>query len=103
MLVYTATKAGFLDDVRANRIDEAIQTGESRPRAVEGGDRVLAGSLNIDGQLWIEAHHVGDDRAISRMQRMLDEARLRQPPIQRVADRIAAVMVELSEAALSES
>jgi heavy metal translocating P-type ATPase len=76
-----------------SQIDEAILTGESRPRQVDPGDRLLAGSLNLSGQLWLEARHVGEDRAISRMQRMLDEARLHQPPIQRVADRIAAVFV----------
>jgi Cu+-exporting ATPase len=76
-----------------SHVNESILTGESRPRQVDPGDRLLAGSLNLDGQLWIEARHTGADRAISRMQRMLDEARLHQPPIQRVADRIAAAFV----------
>jgi Cu+-exporting ATPase len=76
-----------------SHVNESILTGESRPRQVDPGDRLLAGSLNLDGQLWIEARHIGEDRAISRMQRMLDEARLHQPPIQRVADRIAAAFV----------
>ena len=76
-----------------SHVNESILTGESRPRQVNPGDRLLAGSLNLDGQVWIEARHIGADRAISRMQRMLDEARLHQPPIQRVADRIASAFV----------
>jgi Cu2+-exporting ATPase len=77
----------------ASHLDEASLTGESRPRAVAPGDRVLAGSINLDGLIWVEAKRVGGDRLIEQVQRLLHEARQQQPPIQRLADRVAAVFV----------
>jgi heavy metal translocating P-type ATPase len=77
----------------ASRVDESSMTGESRPRAVQPGDRLLAGSVNLDGALWLRAESVGDDTAVSRVETMLLEARLRQPAIQRAADRASALFV----------
>lgn len=74
-------------------VNEASLTGESTPRAVSMNDTVMAGSVSVDGQLWIEATQVGDDRTLAQTQRLLDAARLHQLPIQRVVDRIAAVFV----------
>jgi len=76
-----------------SHVDEAIVTGESRPRRIGPGDRVLAGTVNLDALVWVRAREVGADRVIRRMERMLDEARRMQPPIQRTADRIAAWFV----------
>jgi Cu2+-exporting ATPase len=76
-----------------SHVDEAILTGESRPRRIGPGDRVLAGTVNLDALVWVRAREVGVDRVIRRMERMLDEARRLQPPIQRLADRIAAWFV----------
>jgi cation transport ATPase len=77
----------------SSRIDESSLTGESRPRAVQAGDHVLGGSVSLDGALWLAAESVGRNTAVVRVQRMLDQARLRQPAIQRAADRIAAWFV----------
>ncbi len=73
--------------------DESTLTGESRPREVGPGDAVLAGSINYDGSLRIVVRSIGQDRVIARLHQLLEEARLRQPPIQRLADRVAAVFV----------
>jgi heavy metal translocating P-type ATPase len=77
----------------ASLIDESSLTGESRPRPARAGDAVLAGSLSLDGLVWVRARRVGADRVVARMRQLLHEARLRQPPIQRLADRIAALFV----------
>ena len=77
----------------SSRIDEASLTGESRPRSVEPGDVVLAGSLALDGQLWLRADKVGSDTVLALMKRSLEAARARRPEAQRLADRIAAVFV----------
>ncbi|MCC7409847.1 MAG: cadmium-translocating P-type ATPase [Phycisphaeraceae bacterium] len=76
-----------------SHVQEAHLTGESRPRPVAPDDKVLAGSTALDGLLWITAHRAGPNRTIAQLHRLLEEARLHQPPIQRVADRIAAVFV----------
>ncbi len=78
-----------------SRIDEASLTGESRPRAVESGDSVLAGVVSLDGQLWLDAEKVGDDTVLALMERSLETARAQRPEAQRLADRIAAVFVPI--------
>jgi Cu2+-exporting ATPase len=75
------------------RIDESTLSGESRPRTVEPGDEVHAGTVSLDGQLWVEAKAVGEQRVAARVQQMLEHARSEQPPIQRVVDRVAAFFV----------
>ena len=77
----------------ASRVDESSMTGEARPREVQEGDRLLAGSVNLDGPLWLLVEGIGDETALARVERMLDEARLRQPRIQRAADRVSALFV----------
>lgn len=74
-------------------IDESSLTGESQPRPVATGDTVLAGSLSIDGMIHVTATSTGDNRTIARMRELLDRARAEQPPVQRLADRLAAVFV----------
>jgi Cu2+-exporting ATPase len=74
-------------------LDESSLTGESRPRAAHHGDWALAGSISLDGLLWVRARRVGAERVVARTRRLLHEARLRQPPIQRLADRVAALFV----------
>lgn len=77
------------------RVDEASLTGESRPRAVAPGDRLLAGAVSLDGQLWLRTEQAGDDTVLALMERSLRDARAGRPPIQRLADRMAAVFVPL--------
>jgi heavy metal translocating P-type ATPase len=74
-------------------VDESTLTGESRPRAVGPGDLLLAGSLNLDGPLRLRVERAGADRVVAQMRDLLRRARERQPPIQRLADRIAAFFV----------
>lgn len=88
----TAAVDGVIVDGRAH-LREADLTGEAHPRAVGPGDAVLAGAVSVDGLLWLRATAVGEQRVIARMQQMLDEARLRQPRIAQLADRVAAVFI----------
>jgi len=78
-----------------SHVDEAVLTGEPMPRAVSSGDRVLAGSVNVDGLLMIQAQRIGEECTVVAMRSMLATARLDQPPLQRLADRIAAVFIPL--------
>lgn len=83
---------GIVEQGRS-QVDEASLSGESMPRRVAPGERVLAGSINLSGLLVVEAQRVGEARAMMRMRELLDGARLRQPEIQRVADRVASWFV----------
>ncbi len=74
-------------------IEESSLTGESRPRVVAPGDRLLAGCLSLDGQLWLRADGVGGETILALMERSLADARKSRPEVQRLADRLAAVFV----------
>ena len=95
--VYTRAGEGFVVDAVVvegiSHVNESRLTGESKPRAVEPGHAVLAGTLNLDGPLWAKAQRVGDDCVIRQTQRLFEEARMRQLPIQRLADRAASIFV----------
>lgn len=74
-------------------VDESIVTGESAPVGKGIGASVVSGSLNGDGQLEIEARSVGEDTFVGQIGRMVSEAEASKVPLQRTADRIAAVFV----------
>ena len=74
-------------------LDTSALTGESQPRPVGVGSRVLAGSQNLDGALDLEATAVGAGRVQAEVERLLREA-LDQPGRHtRIADRVAALLV----------
>ena len=74
-------------------VNEAILTGESVPVAKGPGDRVLAGSMNGEGVVEAEATRVGEDTFLAEVGRLMTEAETSRVPLQRLADRIAAVFV----------
>lgn len=83
---------GVVDEGRSH-VDESSLSGESRPRGVAPGDTVYAGTISLDGQLWVSTREAGSERVVARVQRLLESARAEQPPIQRVVDRVASVFV----------
>ena len=77
----------------ASSIDESMLTGESVPADKGAGDSVFGGTLNQSGSLIVEARRVGGDTALSQIARLVSEALGRKAPIERLADRVAAVFV----------
>ena len=84
-------------------VDEASLTGESAPVGKEAGGQVFAGTINLDGSLRYEAREVGAGTTLARMAAAVERAQASKAPIQRLADRIAAVFVPavIAVAALS--
>lgn len=83
--------------IRSGRssIVEALVTGESMPLAKQPRDPVIAGTVNGEGVLDIEATRVGSDTTLEQIGSLLTEAELSRIPLQRTADRIAAGFVPL--------
>jgi heavy metal translocating P-type ATPase len=81
--------------VRSGRtsVDESLLTGEPLPVPKAPGDRVLAGSINGEGAVEAEATGVGSDTFVAQVGRLLTDAEMSRVPLQRTADRIAAVFV----------
>jgi Cu2+-exporting ATPase len=85
-----------VDGVVANGssyVDESMLTGESMPVSKGESDRVFMGTMNQKGSFDLRAEKVGKDTVLSHIIRMVREAEDSKAPIQRLADRIAAVFV----------
>ena len=74
-------------------IDESMLTGESRPVAKSAGEKVYAGTLNLDGFLRCDATGVGSATLLAGIVRLVGEAQGSKAPIQRLADRISGIFV----------
>ena len=74
-------------------IDESLVTGESLPVERGTGDQVVAGSVNGDGLLLIEAVGTGSETVLGRIIDLVQNAQASKAPAQRIADRAAAVLV----------
>jgi Cu+-exporting ATPase len=74
-------------------VDESMITGEPVPVAKKPGDAVTGATVNGNGALVIEALKVGGDTVLAQIVRMVSEAQRSRAPIQRLADRVAAVFV----------
>jgi heavy metal translocating P-type ATPase len=79
----------------ATTIEEAAFTGESRPRLCGPGDQVIAGTVNGQGAVLVEAGRIGEDLLAARMIEMVEQARRQASPSQRMAERLAAVFTPL--------
>ena len=77
----------------ASAVDESLVTGESLPVEKQAGARVTGGTVNGTGGLVMRAERVGRDTLLARIVQRVAEAQRSRAPIQRLADRAAAVFV----------
>ena len=74
-------------------VDEAMLTGEARPRAKATGDELAAGSINLDGLVEMTVTRIGGDTTLGTISRMSERARYARPGFVTLADRIASYIV----------
>jgi Cu+-exporting ATPase len=74
-------------------VDESMITGESLPIEKLAPARVIGGTLNGNGTLVIRAERVGSETMLAHIVKMVSEAQRSRAPIQRLADKVAAVFV----------
>lgn len=77
----------------ATEVDESMLTGEALPVAKGEGDTVTGGTQNTTGSVVVKALRVGTDSTLARIVRAVEDAQGSKAPVQRIADKIAAVFV----------
>ena len=72
-----------------SEVDSALITGESLPAAVDRGDRVYAGTLNLSAPLRLAVTAVGEGTLLAEIVRLMEVAEQRKARYVEVAERIA--------------
>lgn len=74
-------------------VDESLLTGEPDPVLRRPRDRVLAGTVSLDGAFEIITTAVGAETVTGQIGRLLHQALWQRAPVERLADRLSAWMV----------
>ena len=77
----------------ASSLNESMLTGESLPILKQPGDSVYAATVNGEALLRCRASGVGSQTLLAGIIRMVEAAQGSKAPVQRLADRVAAVFV----------
>ena len=77
----------------ASSVDESMLSGEPIPVEKTVGARVAGATINGTGALVMVAEKVGSETLLARIVALVAEAQRSRAPVQRLADRVAAVFV----------
>ncbi len=74
-------------------VDESMITGESVPVLKKIGDKVIGGTILVNGYIRFRAEKTGKETVLYQIIKLLLEAQSKKPPIGRLADKITAYFV----------
>jgi Cd2+/Zn2+-exporting ATPase len=91
LLIYPGERVPLDGEVRKGNsaLDTSTLTGEAAPLAVGAGDRVLAGTLNLDGLIEMEVSSLDAESTVSRVLKLIEEASTRKSPSERFITQFA--------------
>ena len=76
-------------------VDESMLTGESFPVEKAEGDKIFGGTINKSGSFEFEVIATGIDSVLGKIITLVEDAQGSKAPIQKLADKIAAVFVPI--------
>jgi len=76
-------------------VDESMLTGESFPVEKTEGDKIIGGTINKSGSFEFEVTATGIDSVLGKIITLVEEAQGSKAPIQKLADKVAAVFVPI--------
>jgi len=77
----------------ASAVDESMMTGEPMPVEKTAGEKVTGGTLNASGSFVMRAERVGRESTLGQIVKLVSEAQRSRAPMQRLADKVAAIFV----------
>lgn len=77
----------------ASSVDESMLTGESLPVEKQPESAVTGGSINGEGLIKFRVTHVGEETALSKIIKLVEEAQGKKAPIAKLADIISGYFV----------
>ncbi|MEE9450379.1 MAG: heavy metal translocating P-type ATPase [Ignavibacteriaceae bacterium] len=76
-------------------VDESMLTGESFPVEKTAGGKIFGGTINKSGSFEFEVTATGKDSVLGKIITLVEEAQGSKAPIQKLADKVAAVFVPI--------
>ena len=73
----------------SSHLNEAMLTGESKPVPKKEGDRVIGGSVNMEGAIKVRVERTGEETYLSQVLKLVKEAQESKTRLQDMADRVA--------------
>ncbi|MBO5723712.1 MAG: HAD-IC family P-type ATPase, partial [Lentisphaeria bacterium] len=83
---------GVLTDGNAY-VDESMLTGESTPVQKHVPDKVIGGSINLNGSFLYRVTHTGKESVVARIIDLVRTAQGSKPPVARIADLVSGYFV----------
>jgi Cu+-exporting ATPase len=77
----------------SSSVDESMLTGEPMPVAKRAGDKLIGATMNTSGALVMRAETIGSKTVLAQIVQMVSQAQRSRAPMQRMADRFAALFV----------
>lgn len=74
-------------------VDESMISGESLPIEKSVEDKVIGGTINLNGTFNFRVTDIGDNSVLGQIIRLVENAQASKPPIQKLVDKIASVFV----------
>lgn len=76
-------------------VDESTITGEPIPAEKSNNQKVWAGTMNLNGILYVETKQVGSESVLGKIIETVNNAQNSKAPVQKLADKVAGIFVPI--------